>query len=130
MFFFVFTPNRGDMRRAAFLGAPVAIIERPQLPAAIVDALSAAQGGSVPGRVVVYAKKVGTETANRVHFLSEYEYSADKIHGGKTRVLAALAKVLAVAQRSSRFGAPPRNPVRRGVFSPAIKSTEVIVRDE
>ena len=122
VFFLVLAPDRGNVGGATFFGAPVAVVERPEFPAVVVDALPAAKGGAVPGRVVIETVKVGAVTANGKHFLSEYEYSANKIHSGEARVLAPLPKVLAVTQRSPRLGAPPRCSVRRGAFSPAVES--------
>ena len=79
------------------------------------------------------AKKGDSNTKKQqhgVHFLSENENSADEAHGREASVLAAFPKVLAVAQRSSRFRASPRSSVRFRAFSPAVKRAQILVRDE
>lgn len=130
VFFFVFAPDRGEMRGAAFFGTPVAVVERPQFPAAVVDALAAAERGAVPRHVLVEAEEIGAVAAYRVHFLAKNQDATYEIHFGETRVLAAFSKVLAVAQRPPRFGAPACRSVRRGAFSSAVKRSQILVRDE
>ena len=97
MFFFVFAPDRGEMRGAAFFGTPVAVVERPQFPAAVVDALAAAERSAVPRHVLVEAEEIGAIAANCVHFLPKNQDATYEVHGGESRVLAALSKVSAVA---------------------------------
>ena len=130
VFFFIFAPHRGKMRGAAFFGTPVAVVERPQFPAVVVDALAATERGAVPRHVLVKAEEIGAIAANRVHFLAKNQNATYEIHGGETRILAAFSKVLAMAQRPPRFGAPACRSVRCGAFSSAVKSSQILVRDE